>query len=69
MASVARPRPPTGEFGKGGGMTLRVYRVQGDGRVTTVRERREIEPAEGPAWSMAYPPCACPRCGKREDGR
>lgn len=50
-------------------MTLRVYRVQGDGRVTTVRERREIEPAEGPAWSMAYPPCACPRCGKREDGR
>ncbi|CAL9291829.1 hypothetical protein [Streptomyces sp. SudanB25_2051] len=52
-----------------GGMTLRVYRVQADGRVTTVRERREIEPAEGPAWSTEFPPCSCPLCGEREGGR
>ncbi|MFJ8695574.1 hypothetical protein [Streptomyces roseolilacinus] len=46
-------------------MTLRVYRVRPDGSTATVHERREVPPAEGVAWSTAFPPCSCPRCGER----
>lgn len=48
-------------------MTIRVYAVRADGRTSTIRERREIQPAQGVPWSLAYPPCSCPRCGR--DGR
>jgi hypothetical protein len=65
MSSPSRPGSPRRESRQAGGMTLRVYRVRPDGSTVTVRERREIEPADDVPWAQALPPCSCPRCTSR----
>ncbi|WP_431042461.1 hypothetical protein ACQUSR_11430 [Streptomyces sp. P1-3] len=45
-------------------LTLRVYRVSGDGRVTEKRPPVEFRPGDNlpPLMSHVYPPCGCARC-------
>ncbi|MCP9958979.1 MULTISPECIES: hypothetical protein [Streptomyces] len=68
MASPSHPDVPARSVQRtGGGMTLRVYRVRPDGTTTTIRERREVEPANDIPLSPMFPPCSCPRCGTPAD--
>jgi hypothetical protein len=46
-------------------LTLRVYKIDTEGKVTDDRGEVEIlsgGPDEPMPYTSAYPPCACPRC-------
>ncbi|MEV6655024.1 hypothetical protein [Streptomyces sp. NPDC051219] len=44
------------------GMTISVYRVGPRTFDRTPAVARVLPASEGPPMSLAYPPCACPRC-------
>lgn len=50
------------------GLTISVYRVDPRTLTRTPAVARMLPASEEPVMSLAYPPCACPRCagpGKR----
>ncbi|MFD8261671.1 hypothetical protein ACFV19_22680 [Streptomyces griseoluteus] len=42
-------------------LTLRVYRVTGDGRITDDTGTRQVPPCDEPLATGTWPPCRCPR--------
>jgi hypothetical protein len=52
-------------------MTMRVYRVSPDGRVTEIRGRVSVIADENmaPLLTNQYPPCRCPRHRPDEKAR
>ncbi|WP_149181814.1 hypothetical protein [Streptomyces sp. TRM49041] len=42
--------------------TIKVLARHRDGTTRTMRERREVAPADPPPPALIFPPCACPRC-------
>ncbi|MFF9324055.1 hypothetical protein ACF1AY_04980 [Streptomyces sp. NPDC014776] len=49
------------------GLTITIYRVNPQTLARTRPRTRVIEPADGPAESLVFPPCECPRCSDRPD--
>ncbi|WP_159039630.1 hypothetical protein [Streptomyces sp. TP-A0356] len=48
------------------GLTISVYRLDpATGQRTPLRPARHVPPADEPAFSLAFPPCECPRCAGR----
>ena len=45
-------------------MTIKVYEVDRHGRTRIIRPTTEVTPLKGPPRTLAYPACACDRCGK-----
>ncbi|MEU9285950.1 hypothetical protein AB0D57_14800 [Streptomyces sp. NPDC048275] len=46
------------------GLTIKVYRVNPETMERTPVCSRSLPPADEAAFSMAFPPCCCPRCTK-----
>ncbi|MEU9015374.1 hypothetical protein AB0D12_37800 [Streptomyces sp. NPDC048479] len=46
------------------GLAISVYRVDPQTHVRTPVKARVLPAAEEPPFSMAYPPCDCPRCSE-----
>ncbi|MEU3836154.1 hypothetical protein [Streptomyces microflavus] len=44
------------------GLTITIYRVDGETGDRTPVKQYETTPAEQPEASHALPPCTCPRC-------
>ncbi|GHE92947.1 hypothetical protein E5082_28650 [Streptomyces griseoluteus] len=42
-------------------LTLRVYRVIGNGRITDDTGTRQVPPCDEPLATGTWPPCQCPR--------
>ncbi|PZH16771.1 hypothetical protein C1I97_06040 [Streptomyces sp. NTH33] len=53
--------PPLGGAEPSPWLTLRVYRVTDDGRVTADTGTVNVEPSPQPLLTSAWPPCRCPR--------
>ncbi|CAM5377821.1 hypothetical protein I6J39_17070 [Streptomyces californicus] len=47
-------------------MTIKVYKVNGDGVTRVVREEAEVVPLEQPEPSHQFPACTCPQCQETE---
>ncbi|MDQ0938474.1 hypothetical protein [Streptomyces sp. V1I1] len=52
----------TGSGGTGKGLSIKVYRVDRETNARTPVKACTLPAAKALPFSMAYPPCACPRC-------
>lgn len=43
-------------------MTIKVYKVNGDGVTSVVRPEAEVVPLEQPEETHRFPACECPSC-------
>lgn len=67
---MTKATPPGPERASGAKMTLRVYRVNGEGAVTEDGGTLCVMPCEWPLpTTAAFPPCKCVRCRGRRAAR